>query len=505
MKIQLTRGYNRDIPERQGMKGRANALLLALACLLLPLAASAQLPTPTHGWNMGNTLEPPCGEGCWGGFASQALINSVAANGFNTVRIPCAWDSNSTQGQINPAYMARVTEVVNWCLAANLTVIINCHWDNGWFDNESNFRRFNSTANNKIISIWTQVANNFKNFDNRLLFQFSNEPPVDTAAKTAILTQYYQTFVNTVRGTGSSNTGRWLVLSGPNTASDKTYDWFTLPNDPGTPGRLAVDVHEYSPYQFTIMSNDESWGNMFYFWGAGYLHPTRLDRNPTGAYADYANEGYMVDQYTLMKNKFTSQGVPVLIGEYGMIKRTGYPDLTGWDYDLHLAARTYWFKHIHDTANANGLKPFLWDTPGNGVFDWTTGAVLDADVVRAVTGGAALPRPPGGPGSCTPSQTHVGALVTVVTGNGPNKRGQATITVTDNCGNPVASATVTGSFSGTFTENGRTAVTGANGVATITTTGKSGGSPSVTFCVSNITKSGLTYTPSSNVVTCDSN
>jgi hypothetical protein len=108
MKIQLERGYNWDvIPERQRMKGRANALLFALLSLLmLPLAVFAQsggpFPVPTHGWNLGNTLEPPCGEGCWGPPASQTLINAVADNGFNAVRIPCSWDSNSTGGANQP-------------------------------------------------------------------------------------------------------------------------------------------------------------------------------------------------------------------------------------------------------------------------------------------------------------------------------------------------------------------------------------------------------------------
>ena len=90
-------------------------------------------------------------------------------------------------------------------------------------------------------------------------------------------------------------------------------------------------------------------------------------------------------------------------------------------------------------------------------------------------------------------------------GSGKNKRGQATISVTDDCGNPVANANVTGDFSGTFNEPGRTAVTSSNGVATITTNGTAGGSVSVTFCVSTITHTSLTYDSAANGETCDSN
>src|SRR5205823_4350651 len=142
----------------------------AIACILmLPVIAFAQLPTPTSGWNLGNTLEATCGEGCWGPPATQALINSVAAAGFNTVRIPCAWNThaNTRTYQIDPAYMARVKQVVDWCYAKNLNVVINNHWDGGWFDS-SGFRRFDSKINAKVSSYWTQIANTFKNYDSHL-------------------------------------------------------------------------------------------------------------------------------------------------------------------------------------------------------------------------------------------------------------------------------------------------------------------------------------------------
>jgi len=72
--------------------------ILRIVCLLmLQVGAFAQLPTPNYAVNLGNTLEPPCGEGCWGPPATQALINGFAHAGFNTIRIPCAWDSHANQ------------------------------------------------------------------------------------------------------------------------------------------------------------------------------------------------------------------------------------------------------------------------------------------------------------------------------------------------------------------------------------------------------------------------
>ena len=114
------------------MNKRSTVLIVAIVCLLmLPVVTFAQLPTPTYGWNLGNTLEPPCGEGCWNNpRVTQELIDAVAAAGFNTIRIPVAWNShaNQTTYEIDSDWLARVQEVVGWCYAANLYVIINSHW-----------------------------------------------------------------------------------------------------------------------------------------------------------------------------------------------------------------------------------------------------------------------------------------------------------------------------------------------------------------------------------------
>jgi len=377
------------------MNKRLSALIAAIVCLLmLPVVAFAQLPTPTYGWNLGNTLEPPCGEGCWGPAATEALINAVADAGFNTVRIPCAWDShaNQTTYVIDPAYMARVKQVVDWCLARNLYVIINCHWDGGWLENNIT-GTVNPTINAKQNSYWTQIANAFTGYDDRVMFAGANEPNADTAEEMATLLTYHQTFVNAVRATGGNNSTRWLVVQGPNTDIDLTYNLMnTLPTDP-TPSRLMVEVHYYSPWNFCGMTQDESWGNMFYFWGQDYHHSTMTIRN-----ANWGEESYLISQFEKMRTKFVNQGITVIMGEFNAVKRIGNPELTGADLDLHLASRTFFHKMIVDTANSKGLKPCYWDTSGAGTFNWTTGAEVDPANITALTGGAAQPPPGGGSG-----------------------------------------------------------------------------------------------------------
>lgn len=443
------------------MTKRLYAVALAVGSLLsIALPANAQLPKPTYGWNLGNTLEPPCGVGCWDPAPTQSLINSVAAAGFNTIRIPCAWDShaNQTTYQIDSTYMSQVKQVVDWCYAKNLYVIVNDHWDDGWLENNLT-GTVNPTINAKMKAYWTQIATAFSGYDTHLLFAGANEPSVDTAAKMSELTTYYQTFINAVRGTGGNNTSRWLVIQGPSTDIDKTDSLMnTLPTD-STSGRLMVEVHYYSPYQFALMTADASWGNMAYFWGAAYHSATMTTRNAT-----WGEEAYVDSEFAKMQTKFASKGIPVLLGEFGSVKRTGYSDLTGSALNLHLASRTYFDKYIVSSANSHGMSPVYWDDGGTnknsmGLFDRTTAALVDTDGARALTGGAALPppNPPSAPTGLTATAGNGQVALSWTAGSGATSynvyRGTS---AGGESGTPVATGVTATSYTNTGLTNGTT-------------------------------------------------
>lgn len=373
------------------MNKRLNAIIASGAGLLaIPGAAFAQLPKPTYGWNLGNSMEPPSGIGSWGGPPTRALIDSVAKAGFNTVRIPCAWDchADQTTHKIDPVYMARVKEAVDWCYANRLYVVVNDHWDSGWLENHLT-GTVNPALDAKMKSYWSQIATTFAGYDNHLLFAAANEPNVKTAEQMAELTSYYQTFVDAVRATGGNNTSRWLVLQGASAdidATDKLMN--TFPKDP-TPGRLMAEIHFYSPYQFCLMDKDQSWGKMFYYWGQGYHSSSDPTRNPT-----WGEESSVDTEFDKMRAKFVSKGIPVIVGEFRAERRGGLPAA---DAALNYASCTYWNKYVVDSANSHGLSPICWDTPGS-MFDFKTGALQEPEAVRSLTGGPALP-PPGGDGA----------------------------------------------------------------------------------------------------------
>ncbi len=332
------------------------------------------------GWNLGNTLEAICGETAWGQpMTNQTLINAVKAAGFNAVRLPCAWDCHATNSTIDAAWMARVKTVVDYCMNANLYVVLNIHWDNGWLENNVTTSA-QASVNAKQQAYWTQIANTFKSYDHRVLFASANEPNVEDATQMSVLLTYHQTFINAVRATGGNNASRTLVIQGPSTDCEKTNNLMnTMPTDT-IANRLIVEVHYYTPYQFCLMTSDADWGKMFYYWGNGYHSTTETDRNAT-----WGEESDVEKYLGYMKTKFVDKGIPVIIGEFLAIKRTNPADMT-----LHLNSRDYFHRYVVNSARSKGMIIYYWDTAGtdNGLFDRNSGAITDQRTLNALMAGA---------------------------------------------------------------------------------------------------------------------
>lgn len=339
------------------------------------------------GWNLGNTLEATGGETAWGNpMATKALIDLVKANGFNAVRIPCAWDQyleDIDNAKIKASWLDRVKEVVQYCIDNDMYVVLNIHWDGGWLELNVN-EESKTQVNAKQKAYWEQIATHFRDYDERLLFASANEPHVETAEEMAVLNSYHQTFIDAVRATGGRNAYRTLVVQGPATDVEKTYNLMTtLPVDTAV-DRMMAEVHYYTPYQFALMTEDQGWGRMFYYWGAANHSTTDTDRNST-----WGEESTVDDMFDLVKTQFVDKGIPVIMGEYAAIKRT---NLTGEDLQLHLASRHHFLEYVTREAIAHGLLPFYWDAGNMGdnasaLFNRSNNTVYDQEALDAILRG----------------------------------------------------------------------------------------------------------------------
>lgn len=334
------------------------------------------------GLNIGNTLEAIGSETAWGNpLITNNFVQLIKQNGFNAVRLPCSWNqySSQTTAKINSTWLNRVKQVVQYCVDNDLYVIVNIHWDNGWLENNCTEAK-RSVNNAKQKAFWQQIAVTLRDFDEHVLFASANEPNVSNATQMAVLLSYHQTFIDAVRSTGGKNAYRVVVVQGPSTDIATTNTLMTkLPTDK-IPNRMMAEIHYYTPWNFCGMEKDETWGKMAYYWGKDYHSTTDAAHNST-----WGEEAEVDRLFALMKNKFVNKGIPVILGEYGAVRRS---NLTGDDLKLHLESRAYFFKYVTKQAITNGLLPFFWDT--GGLLDRRNYTVLDRQALDGLIQGASL-------------------------------------------------------------------------------------------------------------------
>jgi aryl-phospho-beta-D-glucosidase BglC (GH1 family) len=239
-----------------------------------------------------------------------------------------------------------------------------------------------NSVNAKQKAIWEQIATTMRDFDEHLIFAGTNEPAVQNAEEMAILNSYHQTFVNAVRSTGGRNSHRVLVVQGPRTDPSLTYDLMnTLPTDE-IPNKLMVEVHDYTPALFTIVTDgDVSWGNMIYYWGAGNHSTIEPERNAT-----FGEEDVINSEFQKMKQKFVDKGIPVVLGEYATWRRTpGLGKPVPMDLDMHNKSVNYWATYVTKQAKVNGIVPFWWEI--GFMLDRANNVVKDQAMLDAIIAG----------------------------------------------------------------------------------------------------------------------
>ncbi len=337
------------------------------------------------GMNFGNTMDSP-NDGDWvSGKITDAQVKFVKQIGFTAVRIPMNWVwthlSDRKKATIDPAWLARVKQVVGYCVNNGVYVIINAHADLGWLEQNVNAIKKDS-VNAMQKAIWEQIATTLRDFDEHLLFASTNEPQADNADQMAILNGYHETFINAVRSTGGKNSYRVLVVQGPHADPTKTAALMTtMPTDP-VPNKLILEVHDYTPATFTILTDgDVSWGNMVYYWGAGNLSTIEPSRNaPPGT-----DESQITTELQGINQNFVAKGIPVILGEYSATRRTN-PNLP-MPLDTAASNRSvdYWTKFVTKTAKTDGILPFFWEV--GQMLDRANNVVIDQRMYNALVAG----------------------------------------------------------------------------------------------------------------------
>lgn len=308
------------------------------------------------GWNLGNTFEsckswgnmpdnptPTQQETAWNNpVTTKAMIDKVASSGFNAIRIPITWAYQITESKgtytIKKAWLDRIQTVVDYCVANDMYIIINMHHDDkfsvdgGWIDITADNDKFEKILD-KYSQLWKQIAERFKNYGEKLIFEGLNEV-VSTQSYDGCgsgngecwwghnslcfesMNMLYQEFIDTVRATGGNNAKRYLML--PTYGAQWYEQHIKNIKATDTVKHLIVDMHWYNSSDQTNFAN--------------------------------AEKNYI----TTWKNYSERKGFGIVLGE------CGFPD------NNNITAKNSWANNfVKPLKEKYGIPVFLWDDGGN--------------------------------------------------------------------------------------------------------------------------------------------
>ena len=300
--------------------------------------------------------EPEYSETAWGKpQITEELVDTILKTGFNLIRIPVTWSGRIYREEnyrIEPKWLSRVKEVVDYAYHRGAYVILNLHhedWNFPYYDNQE-------AACEKMRLIWKQLADTFAEYDEHLIFEGQNEPrKVGTELEWNggdregwdVVNATNLAFVETIRSCGGRNPERYLMIPGYAANCHTAISHIAVPKD----DRIIVSVHAYEPYDFALKVDGRREWN----------HDTEV-----------------IDTVmTNLKTLFLDKGIPVIIGEFGAMSKENEED------------RADWVRYYLDRAREIHIPCVWWDN-GNfsgqgetfGLFDRYENTVIYKSIVR---------------------------------------------------------------------------------------------------------------------------
>ncbi len=315
------------------------------------------------GWNMGNTFDcfdlnkeiknPEDQITLWGNqFPKKEIFKRLKKYGFKTIRFPITWlHFIENSGKVKTEWMKKVKEVVDMIIESNLYCIINIHNDGA----EGNWLSKGLLVKDKFIILWEQIAEEFKFYDDHLIFESMNDVIYkigdDYDYKT--LFNLTQTFVDIIRSSGENNKYRLLLIPGANKNIDMSCsESYIMPIDPSN--MLGISIHYYIPSQFTIEKDDDP-----YYWldeyGNKYIVP------PLTKWGTESQYKAMFTNFEAMKEAFLDKGIPVIIDEIGV--------LTEQKKEIE-SIREFLYAEFSMSGSYEGMMSCLWDSSSYGGFNY---------------------------------------------------------------------------------------------------------------------------------------
>ncbi len=319
-------------------------LTLAFGAALLGCTVPASTPFEQNlafvkemgaGWNLGNTLDAMGpDETVWNNpYTTQEIIDMVSEKGFKTLRVPTTWKFHIDENNIiETAWLDRVEEIVGYGLKNDMYVIVNIHHDEEII--APSYARLEESTE-VIEAIWQQVAERFKDYDNRLIFETLNEMRIKgsdeewkggTEEGRDCINKLHAAALDVIRTSGGNNASRKVMLSTyAASAAEVAMQGLVLPEGDDN---LLVSIHSYYP------------------------HPFSQSKTATPEWGTDEDKADMEELFISIKECFMDKGHAVVMGEWGSVNK---------DND---EARAIHAGYYAAKAIEYGIAPVVWDDGG---------------------------------------------------------------------------------------------------------------------------------------------
>ena len=322
-------------------------------------------------WGRGDLFE----EAHWarGTYITRETIQNLKGQGFNAIRLPVTWyqhiyaidDPNGAKGDpatrtdlapteryhIDRAWLERVHEVVDWCVAEDMYVIVNIHHED-WIDRQDLDTAYDDPAADlpaKFAAVWTQIANELSGYDQHLVFEDMNEPHMwfynadgstnwgfATEGSVETVNRLNADFVELMRGmpAESGHQDRLLMMAHDTGNGDISAANFRMPED--EKDLLAHSLHCYSPHDWT-----------HYFANGNH-------KGETGE-ANVYTESYRKEVEAKWENyrtRYIANGETIILGEFGCYYLGGSAE--------RQQDRLDWMTQYATHAKELGIPMFYW-------------------------------------------------------------------------------------------------------------------------------------------------
>ena len=283
---------------------------------------------------------------------TKKLLKEIRKSGFKTIRFQVLYTNYIfNNSKINSEWIYKIKELIKLINKLDMFIILSIKHERQFWDSEGR----NST--DIYINFWTQIANVLKNYDEHLIFESMYE--IGYLAYIDRWNDYYedkdyflsQDFLNAIRNSGGLNIERLLVV--PIISSDyelglNSYsnDVYIIPNDPYN--KLAISLYYYFPSedvnQFNILEPISLYNSLGF--------PNRFV--PCLEWGSSKNYKEMVRYFDYLKENFAKKGIPVIIGEVGVLN----------DYIIkNNSIEQFLYTLFSLSKEYEGILPCLWDIP----------------------------------------------------------------------------------------------------------------------------------------------